>query len=362
MSPQADPMSEKQSLAITMIATPWFALPPGAYGGIEAMCAELVDGLVELGHRVTVIGVGHNGTKGRFIATDDSPAGPRRLGNAGPEALHAARAARVLRTLDSDVIHDHSTVGPLQAAQRRAPTVVTAHGPVTGETGRYYRALHDTVHMVAISHAQQVQTPDIVWSGQVHNALRTTQYPYRDRKGDYVLFLGRIAADKGVHLAIDAARDAGLPLTIAGGCNDPAEEPYIDEELRPRMGDDVRWIGEADRRTKLDLLAGARCLLFPIQWEEPFGMVMIEAMACGTPVVALRRGSVPEIVEQGVTGFICDHPAELAHAIDSVDRLDPHACRGRVHRYFDTEQMAAAYAVLYQELRGGTRAENRLPA
>ncbi|MDI9835044.1 MULTISPECIES: glycosyltransferase family 4 protein [unclassified Streptomyces] len=349
-------MTATAPLDITMITTPWFALPPGAYGGIEAMCAELVDGLVELGHRVTVIGVGHNGTKGHFIATDDSPAGAQRLGNSGPEVLHAARAARALRSLDSDVIHDHSTVGPLQAGQRQAPTVVTAHGPVTGETGRYYEALSDTVHMVAISHAQQAQTPDIVWSGQVHNALRTAQYPYRDRKGDDVLFLGRIAADKGVHLAIDAARDAGLPLTIAGGCNDPAEQPYIDEELRPRMGDDVRWVGEADRRTKLDLLANARCLLFPIQWEEPFGMVMIEAMACGTPVVALRRGSVPEIVEDGVTGFICDHPAQLVQAVGSVARLDPRACRERVQSHFDTDQMAVAYATLYEQLcRGPTR-------
>ncbi|MEU5524156.1 glycosyltransferase family 4 protein [Streptomyces sp. NPDC047860] len=333
-----------------MISTPWFALPPEAYGGIEAMCAELVDGLVELGHRVTVIGVGRNGTKGRFTATDDKPAGSRRLGNSRPEVLHAARTARVLRSLDSDVIHDHSMAGPLQAGQRQAPTVVTAHGPVTGEMGLYYRALSDTVHMVALSRAQQAQAPDIHWSGQVHNALRSAHYPYRDRKGDNALFLGRIAADKGVHLAIDAAREAELPLTVAGNCNDPSEQPYIEAEIRPRVGDDVHLVGEVDWHTKLDLLASARCLLFPIQWEEPFGMVMIEAMACGTPVVALRRGSVPEIVEEGVTGYICDHPAELAKAIGSVDRLDPVACRGRVRRHFDTDQMAAAYAALYQQL------------
>ncbi|MEU0970022.1 glycosyltransferase family 4 protein [Streptomyces sp. NPDC005917] len=352
-------MSPEPPLDIAMIATPWFSLPPLAYGGIEAMCAELVDGLVELGHRVTVIGVGRNGTKGRFIATDDSPAGAQRLGSSGPEVLHAALAARVLRSLDPDVIHDHSTVGPLQAGQRRAPTVVTAHGPVSGEMGRYYRALGDTVHLVAISRAQQAQAPDIPWRGHVHNALRTARYPFRDRKGNQVLFLGRIAADKGVHLAIDAAREAGLPLTIAGCCTDPAEQPYIEREVRPRVGEDVRWLGEADRRTKLDLLASARCLLFPVQWEEPFGMVMIEAMACGTPVVALRRGAVPEIVEEGVTGFVRDHPAELAEAVRSVDRLDSRACRGRVRRHFDTEQMAAAYAALYQHLRGGHPGEER---
>lgn len=340
-----------EPLDIAMISTPWYELPPVAYGGIESMCAALVDGLVELGHNVTVIGVGPHGTKGEFIATDDTPQGDR-LGNAGPEVLHTARTARILDALHPDVVHDHSMAGPLQARQRRAPTVLTAHGPVSGEMGAYYRTLGDTVHMVAISRAQQQQAPDIDWSGQVHNAVHTVDYPFREQKGDGVLFLGRIAEEKGVHLAIDAAREAGVPITIAGRCNSPAEEPYFEREVRPRLGEDAVWVGEADNRTKQALLAEARCLLFPICWEEPFGMVMIEAMACGTPVVALRRGSVPEIVDHGVTGYICDRPAELADAVRAVDRISPRKCRERVQAHFDTVQMAAGYESLYRRVAG----------
>ncbi|MDQ0578374.1 glycosyltransferase family 4 protein [Streptomyces rishiriensis] len=338
-------------LNIAMISTPWFELPPAGYGGTEAMCAALVDGLVELGHQVTVIGVGHNGTLGRFVATYETPQGDH-LGSVGPEVVHAARAAGTLASLRPDVIHDHSTAGPLQARRRRAPTVVTAHGPVSGVTGEYYRALGDTVHLVAISRAQQAQAPDILWSGQIYNAVRTADYPYRLRKGRHALFLGRLAADKGVHLAIDAARRADMPILIAGACNDPAERAYVDAEVRPRLGEDARWIGEADHATKLGLLADARCLVFPICWEEPFGMVMVEAMACGTPVVALRRGSVPEIVDDGVTGFICDRPEQLPAALRSVDRLSPQACRERVCNRFDTLNMASAYQTLYRLLAG----------
>ncbi|MFD3681801.1 glycosyltransferase family 4 protein [Streptomyces sp. NPDC058613] len=337
-------------LDIVMVSTPWFELPPAAYGGIESMCADLVDGLVELGHRVTVIGVGANGTKGEFIATEPTAQGAERLGRSGPEVLHAARVGRVLRTLRPDIVHDHSTAGPLQAGQRPVPTVMTAHGPVSGEIGDYYRALGGSVHLVAISRAQQEQAPDLPWAGQVHNAVRTLDYPFREHKGEGVLFLGRIAADKGVHLAIDAAREAGMTITIAGKCNDPAEEPYFEKEVLPRLGEDAQWVGEVDQRAKRELLAQSRCLVFPICWEEPFGMVMIEAMACGTPVVALRRGSVPEIVEHGVSGYICDHPDQLADAIRSVGRLSARDCRRRALDRFDTSRMAAAYESLYHRL------------
>ncbi|MBT2478899.1 glycosyltransferase family 4 protein [Streptomyces sp. ISL-94] len=339
-----------RTLDIAMVATPWFELPPTAYGGIESMCADLIDGLVELGHKVTVIGVGANGTKGDFIATDPAPQGEKRLGRTGPEVLHAARVGQVLRTLRPDIVHDHSSAGPLQAGQRPVPTVVTAHGPVSGENGDYYRALADSVSLVAISRAQQHQAPELPWAGQVHNAVRTLDHPFRERKGERVLFLGRIAADKGVHLAIDAAREAGRAITIAGRCNDPDEEPYFEREVVPRLGEDAQWVGEVDLRAKRELLAEAHCLIFPICWEEPFGMVMIEAMACGTPVVALRRGSVPEIVEHGVTGFVCERPEELADAIRTVGRLAPRDCRARVLDRFDTSRMAEAYASLYHLL------------
>ena len=336
-------------LRIAMISTPWYPVPPTGYGGIEAMAAVLVDALVLAGHEVTVIGVGRPGTMGDFIATNGVPE-PVRVGDAGPEVLHASRAAGLLKYLDVDVVHDHSTAGPLQAGLRAVPTVVTAHGPVKGENGQYYRAVDDTVHLVAISAAQQAQAPSLNWAGLVHNAVRTDDYPYAGRKQDYVLYLGRLSAEKGAHLAIDAARAAGCPLVLAGPCAKPDDREYFEREVRPRLGPDARWIGEAGFAAKVALLANARCLVFPIEWEEPFGLVMIEAMACGTPVVALRRGSVPEIVVDGVTGFVRDRPDELGAAIQAVDRLDPIACRRRVRREFDTSKMAAGYEAIYRQV------------
>jgi glycosyltransferase involved in cell wall biosynthesis len=313
------------------------------------MAAVLVDALVEAGHEVTVIGVGRPGTTGHFISTSAVPDAAR-VGTVGPEVLHASRTAELLQHLDLDVIHDHSTVGPLQAGMRTVPTVVTAHGPVSGEFGQYYAAIDDTVHLVAISAAQRAQAPGLDWAGLVHNAVRTDDYRFAARKQDYVVYLGRLSEEKGAHLAIEAARSAGYPIVLAGPCTAPDDRQYFDREVRPLLGPDARWIGEAGFGAKTDLLANARCLVFPIEWEEPFGMVMIEAMACGTPVVALRRGSVPEIVVDGVTGFIRDRADELAQAIQQVDILDPLACRRRVRREFDTSQMAAEYERIYRQV------------
>ncbi|MGK5500277.1 glycosyltransferase family 4 protein [Streptomyces sp. URMC 125] len=338
-------MSNRQ-LRIAMVAPPWFDLPPRGYGGIEAMCADLVDALVARGHQVTLIAAGRNGTRARMVRTYDVPQGPR-LGEPLPEVLHAAAAGRILDGLEVDVVHDHSLAGPLLARGRSVPTVVTVHGPVAGEPGEYYRQLGDSVHLVAISDAQRRTAPELNWCGTVHNALRPEDSPYRPDKEDWVLFLGRCTPDKGMHLAIDAARAAGREIRLAAKCSEPAEREYFEAEIRPRLGEGVEWLGEVGGVRKKELLARARCLLFPLQWEEPFGMVMIEAMACGTPVVTLRRGSVPEVVEDGATGLVRDDPAELPEAVRAVDRLDPARCRKSVVERFRPEIMAAGYEAVY---------------
>jgi glycosyltransferase involved in cell wall biosynthesis len=176
-----------------------------------------------------------------------------------------------------------------------------------------------------------------------------------------VLFLGRFNADKGAHLAIDAARAAGRPIVLAGKLQEATEHTYFETEVRPRLGSDAVFVGEVDMPGKQELYAAAHCLLFPIRWEEPFGMVMIEAMACGTPVVALRRGSVPEIVAHGVTGFVQDDVAELPAAIDAAGTLAPEDCRRRVSRHFDVSIMAARYERVYCDLlvRGPADEEDR---
>jgi len=313
------------------------------------MMAWLADGLVDRGHEVTIIGVGAPGTRASFIPTFEEAQFPR-LGECLPESLHVATAARILDDLAVDVVHDHTCAGPLGATRRHAPTVLTAHGPATGELGSYYELLADETSVVAISQAQRAEAPHLPWAGMVHNAIPVDDYPFQAEKEDFCLFLGRISPEKAPDLAIKAARAAGRPIVVAAKCNERAEQSYFEERVRPLLGRDAVWFGEANQEQKKDLLARARCLIFPIQWNEPFGIVMVEAMACGTPVVALRDGSVPEIIDDGVTGYVCDSVMELPRAIARTDDLEPKLCRQHVANYFDVPTMAAAYETIYQDV------------
>jgi glycosyltransferase involved in cell wall biosynthesis len=336
-------------LRVAVVAPPWFEIPPRGYGGVESMCFDLIEGLLERGHEVTLLGVGHNGTGAAFVQLTELPQADR-IGEAMPEVLHAGALPRALASLQVDVVHDHTLVGPLLAPIHKLPTVVTAHGPVSDDMARYYRQIGDDTGLVAISEAQRTAAPEIPWLGMVHNAVTVSNFPFRADKEDFALFLGRLSPDKGLPYAIDAATAAGMPLRIAAKCNEPDELEYFRAEVEPRLNQDIEWLGEVGGDDKLALLAAARCLLFPICWEEPFGLVMIEAMACGTPVVALRRGSVPEVVVDGVSGFICDSPDELAAALHKVDRLDPACCREVVSTRFDTSTMVAGYSAIYRGL------------
>jgi glycosyltransferase involved in cell wall biosynthesis len=325
---------------------PWFDVPPRAYGGIELVASDLIDALVDRGHHVVMVGAGENGTRARFVRTYEV-APSERLGELVPEVLHTAWSNSYLSSLELDVIHDHSFSGPPTAEGRKAPTVVTAHGPAAGEIGIYYQAISSHVHLVAISDAQRRVAPELNWAATVHNAVNTRNFRFREAKDDYVLFLGRFGPEKGAHLAIDAAREAGRPILLAGKVQEPNESAYFEAEIKPRLGRDTTFLGEVGMQVKQELAGSARCLLFPICWEEPFGMVMIEAMACGTPVVALNRGSVSEVVADGITGFIRDDPADLAAAIDKAGELDPAACRRHVVQRFDASGMAAGYERVY---------------
>jgi glycosyltransferase involved in cell wall biosynthesis len=266
--------------------------------------------------------------------------------------LHAARVAEALEHLEVDIVHDHSLAGPLLARGRRAPTVVTVHGPMGGDYGAYLRLLGSTVHLVAISDAQRHADldPALNWAATVYNGVPVREYPFRVQKADFALFLGRMNPDKGAHIAIDVARKAGWRLLLAAKLTEPPEHEYFEEYVRPRLGDGIEWLGEADAVRKRELLSAARCLLFPLQWEEPFGLVMVEALACGTPVVALRRGSVPEIVVDGKTGLLRDDDADLPAALEEVGRIDPRACRERAEREFDVPVMVDRYVEVYRKL------------
>ena len=333
-------------LRIAMVMPPWYEIPPRGYGGIEVVCAALVDALTARGHEVTVFGAGRaSGTAGRFISTMDELQHPR-LGEAMPAVLHAARVEAMLRRHRFDVIHDHSPAGPLTAAHRLVPTVVTVHGTVDGQLGDFLEMAGSSVHPVAISDAQR-RSRQLPWVGTVHHGIDTTRLTVENTHDGPVLWLARFSPDKGPDLAIAACRAVGQPLVLAGKCSEATETAYLQDVIRPMLGDDVTLVVNADRSTTQDLLRRARCLLMPIRWHEPFGMVMIEAMACGTPVVAMRRGSVPEIIRPGVTGFVCDDPSALPYALRHVADLDPADSVAHVRTAFSADLMARRYEAVY---------------
>jgi glycosyltransferase involved in cell wall biosynthesis len=339
-------------LRIAVVAPPYYEIPPQRYGGIERVCHSLVIGLLERGHDVTLIAAGGDHTDARFIPTFPDAQVEGSEFETTIELLHAMRAAAALERLDVDVVHDHSRAGPLMAASRQTPTVATVHGPMVGAESQreFFAELGRKVSLVAISEVQRHAAPELNWVGRVYNGIDVDSYPFRADKDDYVLVLSRLHPQKGVDIAIDAALEAGRRIVVAGSWTIPAERAWFETQIRPRIGPGVECVGEVGGNAKRDLLARAACLVFPARWAEPFGLAMIEAMACGTPVVGLRAGSVPEVVEQGRTGLICERPDELAVAIDTAVSLDPHACRNRVLELFSAERMVADYEALYRVL------------
>ncbi|MCV7268170.1 glycosyltransferase family 4 protein [Mycolicibacterium doricum] len=343
-------------LRVVLVAPPYFDVPPKGYGGTEAVVADLADALVARGHHVTLLGAGTPGTAAEFVPVWETTL-PDRLGQPYPEVMHTLKVRRavadIVERVGADIVHDHTFAGPLNAQAYRAlglPTVVTVHGPIDADLEPYYRELGDDAGLIAISDRQRELAPDLNWVGRVHNSVRTEDWPFAADKKGYALFLGRYAPYKGAHLALEAAHRAGIPLVLAGKCDEPGEKAYFDQCVRPLLTENDHVFGPADAAAKRELLSGARCVLFPVQWEEPFGMVMIESMACGTPVVALRRGAVPEVIVDGVTGIICDDPAELPDAIAAAAALEPAACRRHVAANFSVSQFGSGYERIYRRM------------
>jgi glycosyltransferase involved in cell wall biosynthesis len=345
-------MSHGRSLRVAIVAPPFYELPPRGYGGTELICHLLAEGLAKRGHDVTLIGAGRCQTPARFVPTFAEPQPEGSTAAPRVELLHAARAAAAIEGLDVDVVHDHTRLGPLTAASRSTPTVVTVHAAVTGPDSAVIEleAVQRWIHPVAISTAQRLSAPQLDWEATVSNGIAVERYAFRRDKEDFVLYLGRISRHKGVHLAIEAARAAGRRLVLAGTWTVPEERSYFEERIRPVLGQGVEWVGEVGFERKVDLLGRAACLLFPAQWHEPFGLAVIEAMACGTPVVALRIGALPELIADQDTGVICDAPSDLPSAIDRAVRLDPHGCRAHVIAHFAAARMAAGYEAVYRRL------------
>jgi len=348
-------------LHVGLVAPPWVAVPPPSYGGTEAVIDRLARGLVGAGHEVTLFTTGD--------ATCPVPrlfAYPHALGTTGPvEAeLHHVELAYDALVGRVDVIHDHTLFGPQHVISRGecpTPVVTTVHGPFTDEMVRMYEPVSRRVPVVAISAAQAASAPTVHTVAVIHHGLELERFPLGSGAGGYVAFLGRMSPDKGPHRAITAARAAGVPIRLAAKMWEPAERAFFAAEVEPLLGPDAIYVGELGGTDKLEFLGSATALLNPIRWPEPFGLVMIEALATGTPVISFIEGSAPEIVCHGLNGFLCDDEQDMADAIARIGELDRTACRASVEASFSAEQMVAEHVGLYRWAIGNRGCEQGWP-
>jgi glycosyltransferase involved in cell wall biosynthesis len=340
-----------------MLAPPWIRVPAPAYGGIEEVVRLLCEGLVEHGHDVTLFAPPGSETPadGHAVLEDEHP---HEIQKAQIEADHVARSFAAIEDDGGfDVVHDHTGHVALAMADRLpVPLVHTLHGPFDAAARAFYGVHGRKALLVALSEHQRSEAPEEAGEiAVVHNPLRVEEWPFRADKDGFVLWIGRMSPDKGPHRAIAAARAAGTPLVLAGPVQ-PGQEGYFAEEVEPGVdGEAVCYIGEADSATKRDLYARARALLMPIRWPEPFGLVMVEAMACGTPVIAFPEGAAPEIVADGETGFLVDDDAAMAQAIGRLGEIDPARCRSSTDERFGVDAVVSGYEAVYRRADAAVR-------
>ncbi len=343
-------------MRIAMISTPFLAVPPHDYGGTEMVVHELVEGLVAQGHQVTLFATGDSVTSAQLRALYPTGQWPPAM---LPEMNHVSWALREVVDHDFDVVHLHCAAGlAFGRLVPGVPMVYTLHHVRTEEYSKFYPYFPE-VHYVAISADQARREVSLPHVTVIHHGLDPSYFEWTTSPGDYVAFIGRFAEVKGPHTAIDAAAEAGVPIRVAGETHSVDGE-FGRQEVEPRLAEPhVTYLGKIGMAEKVPLLRDARALLSPITWDEPFGLILAEAMLSGCPVVAFGRGSVPELVEEGVTGFIPADAAELAEIIrpgGPLDHFDRRRCRERAVERFGRERMVADHVRLYRSIaRGGAR-------
>jgi len=334
-------------MRIGLLAPPWIPVPPAAYGGIERIVALQAAGLAAAGHDVTLVAAPGSTIPGvRVVAPLDAL--PAQIAMATGEWRHVLGGLDALA--DVDTVIDHSgPLGALLSAQGPVPALHVVHGSLEGELLGLYDGLvarAPQLRLVATSRSQRQAAPHLPFAGVCYNAVDVEEAPFRTNSEGYLAFHGRMLTEGGAAEAITLARDTGLPLLIAAKCGEPAEQAYFDRAVAPHLGPDVVFLGELGREATYNFLSRAAALLVPISWPEPSGMALVEAMACGTPVLASNRGAVSEIVRDGVTGFVRDTTAEIAEVIGRIGEIDRAACRSHVAEHFSSAAMVRSYARL----------------
>jgi glycosyltransferase involved in cell wall biosynthesis len=338
-------------MRIAQIAPIVERVPPKKYGGTERMVHVLTEELVRRGHEVTLFASGDSVTSAKLYSVY-----PRALRDARLPDIYGANPWTMLNIAmayemqdEFDIIHDHMAPLSLPTANiAETPVVATMHGPFTAANRRLFQSLRGP-GIVSISESQIFSAPGINHVGTVYNGLPMEHYPFGKEAGNYLLYVGRISMEKGVHYAIEVAEQVDVPLIIAAKL-DPVDQSYFRNYIEPRLSDRVQWVGEVDEEERNKLMSGARCFLHPVTWREPFGLTLIEAMACGCPVVAFNRGAIPEIVQTGVTGFVVEDTDSMIDAVSAIGDIDRAACRAHALTDFSVAAMTDKYEEIYKKM------------
>lgn len=346
-------------MRIAQIAPIVERVPPKRYGGTERVVSALTEELVKRGHQVTLFASGDSLTSATLRSVY-----PRSLREArikDPYGLNYYTLLTIGMAYsmqeEFDIIHDHMFPLSLPTANlATTPVIATMHGPFNGENRKLFQTLKNP-GIVTISEAQAFPAPNINHLGTVYNGLPLADSPFGETAEDYLLFVGRISMEKGVHLAIEVAQELDMRLIIAAKLEN-VDRPYFKEYVEPWLSDRIEWIGEVDEAERNRLMSKAFCFLHPVTWREPFGLTLIEAMACGCPVIAMNRGSIPEIVQNGVTGYVVEDVEGMVAAVEGIGNIDRKACREHSLTNFSVEKMADGYEAMYAKMldRGSSAA------
>ncbi len=337
-------------MKIAQIAPIAERVPPKKYGGTERVVHALTEELVRRGHDVTLFASGDSLTSAKLVSVY-----PRGLREAKLQDIYGLNSFTLLNigvayTLQNefDIIHDHNgTYGLPTANISNTPVLQTIHGPFTAENRHIYRRLKKP-YLATISKSQATVL-DLNYAGNVYNGLAMEDFPFSREHDGYLIFVGRVSMEKGVHIAIDTARELNLPLLIAAKV-DQNDRPYFHEYVEPYLSEQIQWIGEVDEKRRNELFSRAMCSLHPVTWREPFGLTIIEAMATGCPVVALNKGSISELIKNGETGFVVEDLEEMVDAVENIHTIDREACRIHALSKFNAVKMTDDYLKIYKNI------------
>jgi glycosyltransferase involved in cell wall biosynthesis len=326
-------------------------VPPKKYGGTERMVHALTEELVRRGHEVTLFASGDSETSARLESVY-----PRALREAKIKDIYGTNDFAMLNVGlayelqdEFDIIHDHCAPLSMPTANLSSvPVVVTMHGPFSAQNRKLFELLRGP-HIVTVSQSQLYPLPNINHAGTVHHGLPLEHYPFSAEHEGYLLYVGRISAEKGVHFAVDVAQALDMRLILAAKL-EPVDLPYFKQYIEPRLSDRIQWVGEVDEKERNALMSRARAFLHPVVFREPFGLTLIEAMACGCPVIAFNRGAIPEIIKTGETGFVVEDVEGMIDAMHNIDAIDRAACRAHALQNFNVGRMTDGYEAVYREL------------